>query len=202
MSLDVWLKRGKRVTVGGRELIMMPLPLRRLYGLGSWLEENSSEVIKEIIASGSAAPNPLAMVARVLARVNVSEVCYLIFSIPRDPDTGEQINKNISVEFFDEYLDVPVAQELFKQFIELNELENLIKNLQSLPVVKKLMEASSLAFGIPFLNSLQLSTASSQNKPEGSQFLKSTDSSTQPTSERQETGGTKNQQRATGSRVM
>lgn len=185
MSLEVWLKTGRKVTVGGRELTMMPLPLRRLYSVGSWLENNATDVVKETIAATNEGevPNPMVLVARVLMRVDVAELAYAIFSLPKDPETGEQINKGLSKEFFDDYLDTPTAQKLFKEFIEINDLESLIKNLQSLPVVKKLMEASSLTFGIPFLSSLQQSTASTQNKPEGSPSPKSTDSSTPITEE-------------------
>ena len=164
---------------------MMPLPLSRLYSIGTWLETNATDVIKETIAAtrSGEVPNPMTLVARVLLRVDVSELVLNILTLPKNPETGKQINEGLTREFFDDYLDVPTAQDLFKQFIELNDLENLIKNLQSLPVVKKLMEASSLTFGIPFLSSLQQSTDSTQNKSEGSHSPKSTDSSTPTTVE-------------------
>jgi hypothetical protein len=180
----------------------MPLPLRRLYGIGTWLEENAADVIHESVASGVQTPNPLSLVARILMRVNVSEMAYQVFSIPKDPDTGEHVNKGLTVEFFDEYLDVPTAQNLFNTFIELNEIENVIKNLQSLPVTRKLMEVSSYAFGIPFLNSLQQNTVSPQSKLEGSQSPRSMDSSQHVTSGGQANGKESESKSPTANRVM
>lgn len=160
--------------------MLMPLPLNRLHSVLKWMETNSVDVIREVVAASeeNTVPNPMMLVARVLLRVDVPEVAFNIFSGPKDPETGEQINKGLSKEWFEEYLDAPTAKMCFEKFVEINDIENLIKNLQSLPVVKKLMEVSSLTFGIPFLNSLRQSTDSAQTKPEGSPSLKSTDSLT------------------------
>jgi hypothetical protein len=177
-SIDVWLKRGKKVEIGGRDLYMMPLPLSKLIGVGTWLEESSNDVVSETLKNvePGKVPNVMVLVAKVLNKVNVSQVAFEIFSLPKDPETRESVNKNLSKEFFDEYLDIPTANILVKTFVELNDIPEIIKNLQSLPVVKRLSEAASLTFGIPFLNSLLQNTVSTQTKPEGSLFPKSTDS--------------------------
>lgn len=177
MGLEVWLKSGKKVTIGGRELWLMPLPLTRLYSIGSWLETNATEVLKEAVAQTKAGevPNTMALVAKILLRVDVAELAFTIFNNPKDPETRERVNKGISKEFFEDYLDLKNAHTLFMEFVQLNDIENLIKNLQSLPMVKKLMEASSLTFGIPFLNSLPQSIASAQIRSEGSRSHRSTD---------------------------
>lgn len=190
MSLDIWLKRSKQVTVGGRELYMMPLPLNRLYEIGRWLETNANDVIKETISTSKdgTVPNPIGLITTVLMRVDVSEMALKIFSTPKNPDTDEPLNPNLTKQFFDDYLDVPTAQELFYVFVELNDLERLIKNLRSLPMIRSLMEASSLAFGIPFLNSLRQNTASAQTQLGGSPSLKSTDTS-QPASNAEQADG-------------
>lgn len=192
MSLDVWLRKGRKVVIGGKEMHMMPLPLVRLYDVGKWLEDNAGTVIREAIQnSGDQVPNPISLIATVLLRVDVSSVALTVFSEPENPDTGEKVNKNLTKEFFDKYLDIPTAQEMFQTFIELNDLEKLIKNLQSLPAIKKLMEASSLAFGIPFLNSLRQSTDLSQSGSEGSRFPKSIVTTRPATKESSENGATK-----------
>lgn len=191
MSLDVWIKKGKKVTVGGRELTMMPLPLTRLFKIVGWLEENSNDVIKSALDRESKEiPNPMVLIVRVFNKIDLSEVALDIFSFPKDPDTGEQINKNLTKEFFDIYLDIPTAHTLVKMFGQLNEVEEIIKNLQSLPIVKGVLEMMSPIFGIPFLNSLQQNMGSHQSKPEGSHSLKSTDSSTPVNIEGLEAGTT------------
>src|SRR5579885_1669377 len=137
MALDVWLKRGKTVNVGGKDLYMMPLPIKKLFAIGYWIEENSKDVIQEAINNFEPGQqlNPLVLVVRVLSKIDVSHLAYQIFSIPKDPITKEQVNKDISVEFFEDYLDIPTAHLVAKTFIELNDVEEIIKNLQSLPEI-------------------------------------------------------------------
>lgn len=198
MSLEVWLKKGKSITVGGRELLMMPLPLTKLFSIGSWLEENSNEVIHETIKSTEPGkvPNPLVLVTKVLNKVDTSELALTIFSYPKNPETGELLNKGLSKQFFDDYFDIPTAHEAYKLFVELNQLEELIKNLQSLPVIKKLMEAASLTFGIPYLSSLQQNMDSTQSASEGSRSRKSTDTLGETTLEKQGLGKPSQEQTA------
>lgn len=190
-SLDVWIQKGKKVTIGGRELIMMPLPLTRLFKVVNWLEENSNEVIKEAVkAESKEIPNPMVLIVRVINKIDLSAVALEVFSFPKDPDTGEPLNKGLTREFFETYLDIPTAHTLVKTFGQLNEVEELIKNLRSLPIVKGVLELTSPIFGIPFLNSLHQSISSPQSKPEGSPSLKSTDSSTHVNTEEQGFGKT------------
>lgn len=184
--LEVWLARGAKVTVGGRELILMPLPLSRLHSMAAWLEVNANDVVQEVLATMSTSkknPNPFEMVSKVLLRINVSEVVFELFCWPKNPETGELLNSSLTKEFFDDYLDVPTAHEIFQKLVQLNELGALLKNLQSLPVIKKLWEAATLTYGIPFLNSFQLSTDFPLNKQENSPFPKSTDMSQPATTE-------------------
>src|ERR1700733_4833802 len=161
----------------------MPLPLKRLMGVVKWLEVNSEDVIHDTIKNSKPGeiPNPLVLVTRVLGKVNVSKIALDIFTYPKDPETREPINKGLDERFFDDYLTIPTAHKLVNEFVEMNDLPNLIKNLQSLPVIKKITEAMQLTFGIPYLNFLQQSTGSTQGKSEGSHSLKSTDISTHST---------------------
>lgn len=191
MSLDVWLKKGERIQVGARELILMPLPLSRLVEIGHWLEENCNEVVQDVIEElreGNAAPNPLGLIAKVLLQVDTSAMALEIFGRVKKPGTKELLNKDLDLEFFNDYLDVPVAQEMVRKFIKVNQLEDLIKNLWSLPIVKKVIEAGTLVYGIPFLNSLQQNTGSAQTRSEGSLSPRSTDTSGPATSGEQGSG--------------
>ena len=200
MSLDLWLSRGKKVQVGGRELIMMPLPLVRLKQIGHWLEDNCDELVQEVrkeVRAGGSVPTALSMVTRILLKVNVTEVIFGIFSLPRDPITKEQVNKDISVEFFEEYLDIPTSHAIYLAFVELNQLEKLVKNLQSLPIAKELMTAGMSTFGIPFLSSLQQSTGSPQKTSEGSPTHKSIDTSEQHITREQDPGNMKERREGT-----
>jgi hypothetical protein len=163
---------------------MMPLPLQRLIGIGEWLEENCAEVVHEMISNvngGAESPNPMVLVTRVLGKIDVAQLALNIFSYPKDPDTMEPLNPKLSKEFYVEFLDIPVAHKLFKDFVEINDIGELIKNLQSLPVVRKIMEAANLTFGIPYLNTLLANMDSTQKMSEGSPSLKST-----PTSSRED----------------
>lgn len=191
MSLDLWLKKGSKVMVGGRELILMPLPLAKLVSIGHWLEENCNEVVQEIleeIRKGKETPNPLALVTKVLLRVDMAETALLLFEFPKDPLSRKHINTDLTKEFFEEYLDIPTSQELFRKFVEINQLEELLKNLQSLPLAKKLIEVWTLAYGIPYLSSLQPNMGSVQEKSEGSLSHKSTATSEPATTGEQDPG--------------
>lgn len=181
MSLEIWLKRGQKVTVGGRDLYLMPLPLQRLYGIGEWIEEQSKGVLNEAVAEiePGKSINPLVIISKVMAKIDVSELAVIIFALPKDPETGKPINPPLTKEWCDSYIDIPTAHELFMKFIAMNQLEELIKNLRSLPVVKRLMEAADLTYGIPFLNSLPRNTDLNQTQLGGSLSHKSTNSSEQ-----------------------
>jgi hypothetical protein len=184
MSLDIWLSRGKKVAIGGREFMLVPLPLKRLYEIGTWLEENCNDVVKEVLATAknSSDVNPFGMVTKVLLRVNANVIVYQLLSRPKNPDTGEPLN-TITQDFIDEYLDPPTAQEFFKVFIEINQLEDLIKNLQRLPVIRRLMEVALDTFGLRYLNSLLPSTDSVPKTSEGSLSPRSTGTSTAATTD-------------------
>jgi len=171
---------------------MMPLPLTRLVNVLHWLEENANEVVIDTVRNSEPGhvPNPMVLVTKVITRVDFPQVVCDVFSFPKDPDTKEQVNKDLSREFFEIYLDIPTAHMLVKEFVELNQIPDLIKNFQSLPIANKLMEAASIMFGIPYLNSLQQSTSSAQTKSEGSPSHKSTDTSEPVTTEERDLGST------------
>ena len=191
MSLDKWLARGKPIMIGGREFLVMPLPLTRLHELGIWLETNCKEVVREFFADAKAEkPNPLVMVSKVLMRVDTAEVIHNLLITPKNPETREPIN-SVTLDFISEYLDVPSAHEFYTAFVEVNDLESLLKNLQRLPIVKNLMEAASLTFGIPFLSSLEQSTVSHQKRSEGLPSRKSTATSAPVSTGAQEAGKSK-----------
>lgn len=189
MSLEKWLARGRKITIGGREFTMMPLPLKRLHEVGIWLTENCNDVVQEVLSARELkAVNPMDMATKVLLRVNVSEIVFDLLSKPKNPDTGESINTGLTLEFIDEYLDPPTAQEFVTKFVEINELSNLVKNLRRLPVVQQLMDVASSTFGLPYLNSLLPNTDSTPTLSEGSHSPKSTVTSTAATSREQEGG--------------
>jgi hypothetical protein len=189
MSLEKWLARGRKIMIGGKEFILMPLPLKRLYEVGVWLSENCNDVVQEVLASKNIKNiNPMDMATKVLLRVDMSVIAYDLLIRAKNPETGKSINDGLTREFLDEYLDTVAAQEFVKTFVEINELPNLIKNLQRLPVVQELMEIASSTFGRPYLNSLLPNTDSTQTLSEGSRSPKSTDTSTAATSNEQESG--------------
>jgi hypothetical protein len=154
---------------------MAPLPLRTLYSVGEWLEENSNGVIKETTMGlkPGEVPNVLSLVTKIIMRVDVSKLIMDILALPTNPETLKPLNELPNKEFFDKFLDITTAHQVYKVFSELNDLEALIKNLQSLPMVSKLMEISSLTFGIPYSNILRQNTGSRQSKLEGSHSHKS-----------------------------
>ena len=99
MSLDVWLKKGEKIQIGGRELILMPLPLSRLVEIGHWLEENAGGVqdiiLEEYRSVGEVPKNPLWLVAKVLLRVDTSQVALEILGRTKKPGTKELLNPEI-----------------------------------------------------------------------------------------------------------
>src|SRR5271170_4508801 len=189
MSLEVWLASGQKVKIGGKEFMLTPLPLRHLVALGKWLEENCNDVVKGVIAQAKASTemNPFGMVTEILLRVNLNDIIFMLLSKPKDPDTGEPINK-ITKEFVDDYLDTVSARSFIQAFITVNDLEELIKNLRRLPIIEKLMDAAMSTFGLPYLNSLQPNTDLTQSTSEGSPSLKSTATSAEGTTEKPDSG--------------
>jgi len=195
VSLDTWLKKSVKVEVGGRELFLAPLPLARLVEIGHWLEDNCNEVVQDVLDEmkvSKETPNPLSLITKVLLRVNMSDVSMQLFARAKKPGGNELLNSDLSKEFFDEYLDIPTVKEIFEKFVAVNQLEDLIKNLYRLPIVKKVMEAGLLTYGIPYLNSLPQSMDSAPVKSEGSLSPKSTTTSAQVTSEEQDLGSSSN----------
>jgi hypothetical protein len=196
-GLQLWLARGRKISIGGRELLLMPLPLSRLADLGDWLEKNSNDVVQEAIAAMSTSdkvPNPLELITSVLLRIDTAAIAYEIFTAVKHPETGKSVNEDLTIQFFQDYLDVVVGKEVVLNFIEVNQLDDLIKNLSRLPTVKKLFEIVSTSIGLPYLNSLHQSMASTPSPSEGTHSPKSTDTLMGDTSAEQEGGAPKKPQ--------
>jgi hypothetical protein len=137
-----------------------------------WLDMTAKGVLLEALKEEKT-PGPWGMVADILKQVNVYDLCMEIFDT-KHPETGEPINKGLTLEYLQEYLDTPSARKVILTFIEVNELEEALGNLQSLPVVGSLMEALKSTFGLPFLTHLQTSTDSPQTQLEDSHSRNST----------------------------
>jgi hypothetical protein len=175
MSLQKWLGKGKRVSIGGKEFLVMPLPLKTLYDVWDWLEQNCKDTIQEVLEemkTSTTAPNALELIGRVLRRVNLVDVAHHVLTITKNPETGKPLNE-VSKEFLMEYLDLPSSKEFAVVFVEVNQLEDMIKNLQRLPIAQKVMDLVQTTLGLPFLNLLQQNMDSLQQKSGSSPSNKS-----------------------------
>jgi len=191
-ALDVWLGLGKKVQVGGKEFVLMPLPLSRLRKIGDWLQNATLDEVKDVVREAKATSDPWKSVAAILKRIDIHDVVFHLFADPKDTE-GTQVNPEITKEFLEEYLDTPTVRRIFKAFIEVNELEETIKNLSDLPGARRLMEALTITFGLPFLNSLQQSMGFDPNRSESSPVPRSTDISRDAITESLESGPKKPQ---------
>jgi hypothetical protein len=191
-GLEIWLQQGKEIQVGPKTLLLLPTPLFKLRGVTRWLDDTTKGVLLEAMKTGDKDLSPWGIMAGVVREVDVPELCVRIFE-RKNPQTGEPINSTwkpyvpwiprwgrwipLDKAFFEEYLDTPTARRIVLAFIEVNDLEEALKNLQSLPVVSNLMEVLKSTFGLPFLTYLAKSTGSSPGTSEGSAFPKSSSTS-------------------------
>jgi len=192
MSLDIWLSTGEEVSVGGKNLIMRPLPLSKLRKISAWLREAATEEVMGVIREQKKDANPFRMAASLMSKINMTDLCMELFATPKDLE-GELVNPGLTREFFEEHVDLPTARRVIGTFIKVNELEETLKNLQSLPVVRQIMEALTLTFGQPFLSSLQRSTDLLPGRSAGSPSPRSTDTLRDAVSETLENGPEKPQ---------
>jgi hypothetical protein len=191
-GLEIWLQQGKEIQVGPKTLLLLPTPLYKLRNVTKWLDETTKGVLLEALKDGDKDLTPWGIMAGVVREVDMTELCLRIFE-RKNPQTGEVINAGIDKEFFEEYLDTPTARRIILAFIEINEIEDAIKNLQSLPVVRSLMEVLKSTFGLPFLKHLQENTDSGRGTSEGSASHKSSSTSVEQFSDTQESGQKKSQ---------
>ena len=160
MSLEVWLSTGEKVTVGGRELHLMPLSLSRLRKYGEILQNRTTPVYLETVIKGDQL-DAMALVGKIINDLEfLGDICYEMFSTFKDPDNGELLNQGLTREFFTEYLDPPSLRKIVVGVIKVNELEETVKNLFDLPGAKELMRALIPVFGLGLLNSSLQSTDS------------------------------------------
>lgn len=165
-GLELWLQQGREIPIGPKTFILLPTPIAKLRGIQNWLDDTTKGVLLEAL-KGEDTPSPWGLVANVLKQVDVYDLCLKIFE-RKHPETGELINKGLTREYLEEYLDTPATRQVILAFIEINELEEALKNLQSLPVMGSLMEALKTTFGLPFLKHLQQNTDSLPKTLEGS----------------------------------
>ena len=177
MSLEVWLSTGEKVTVGGRELHLMPLSLSRLRKYGEILQNRTTPVYLETVTKGDQL-DIMVLVGKVIKDLEfLGDMCFEMFSSFKDPDSGELLNQNLTREFFTEYLDPPSLRKIVVGVIKVNELEETIKNLFDLPGAREFMRALIPVFGLGLLNSSLQSTDSVPSRSEGSRSPSSTGTS-------------------------
>lgn len=174
-ALELWLQKGKPINIGPKEFLLFPLPLTEIGKVQGWIDGTTKDVLLEAMKEEKT-PSPWGLIADVLKQVDVYELCLTVFGT-RHPETDEPINKGLTREYLEKYLDTPTTQKIILTFIEINELEEAIKNLQRLPMVGSLMEALKSTFGLPFLTHLATSTDSLPGTSEGSVSPKSSNTS-------------------------
>lgn len=165
-GLELWLQQGREIRIGPKTFTLLPTPIAKLQGIQNWLDDTTKGVLLQALKDEDT-PSPWGLVANVLMQVDVYDLCMKIFE-RKHPETGEPINKGLTRKYLEEYLDTPTTRQIILAFIEINELEEALKNLQSLPVVGSLMEALKTTFGLPFLKHLQQNTDSLPKTSEGS----------------------------------
>lgn len=174
MSLDVWLSTGKTVSIGGKEFVMMPFPLGRLRSVMDGLQKEVEQTLRESAKKQDVGSfDPFEFIAEVLRRIDAVKVVYNILSEPKDPFSGEKVNPDLDPEFIETYLDLPTLRKLIVTFVEINELEETLKNLQSLPGIKALLDSTATIFGVGLLSTLQPNMGSVPSRSDGSPSLKS-----------------------------
>lgn len=174
MSLEIWLASGKTVTIGGKEFTMMPFPLGRLRSIMDGFQKEVEQTLQESAKKQDAGSfDPFKFIAEVLRRIDAVKVVHNILAEPKDPFSGEKVNPDLNVEFIETYLDLPTLRKLIVTFVEVNELEETLKNLQSLPGIKALLDSTATIFGVGLLSTLQPNTGSVPSRSDDSPSLKS-----------------------------
>lgn len=160
---------------------MMPLPLSRLRKIQAAIEEKVYERTRDMVADQEKTPDLMRFIADILKSLDFIDICYRVFADIKDPDTHESVNKDLTKEFFEEYLDTPTLRRCVMTFVEVNELEEVVRNFRLLPGVDKLIEILTTTFGMTLLSSLPLSTSSALGRSQSSPSPSSSDTSQQTT---------------------
>lgn len=175
-GLEIWLAQGKEIQVGPKTLLLLPTPIVKFRNVTRWIDETTKGVLLDALKNGDKDLTPWKIMADVVREVDVAELCMRIFE-RENPQTGEAINAGIDKKFFEDFLDTPTTQRIIKTFIEVNDFEEAIKNLQRLPMVQSLLEVLKSSFGLPFLTSLVQNMDSNLGTLEGLPSLKSSTTS-------------------------
>lgn len=182
-SLGKYCETGKKESIGGKEVVIMPLPISRLKKIAGYLQDHVDAHLTEMLASQKENPNIMQMVVDVLTAMDVCEIVFHALTTVKNPETGQPFNGDVTKEWLEDYLDIPTIQRLVPVFIEVNELESLIKNYQRLPLLGQIVESLKATFGIALLTSLPANMVSQLERPESSPSLSSMDSSEASTGE-------------------
>ena len=176
MSIETWLATGKKAPLGPMDVYVMPLPLDKLREIAVVLQEKVHEELVTILKKQQEAPDAFMFIGEVLGKIDAVDIVYSLLSEPAYPD-GKAVNKDLTRDHVKRYLDAPTIRGLFNVFVEVNELEELIKNLQSLPWASHLWEALTMTFGISLSNFLLPNMGLLPGKLESSLSHKSTGTS-------------------------
>ena len=188
-GLDIWLQTGRKVNIRGKELILMPLPLKHLKSALESIESVTRDFARDFVVKADRGELDFMSIARdVLNSFNSTEVAYSVFMLAKDPDTGESLNRDLTKEWLDENLDLPTMRRLIAEFVEVNEIEDALKKARDLPMLKGVVDALMMTYGIALLKSSQPITDSTPGKSLTSPSLSSTDTANPDTGETQENG--------------
>lgn len=185
-ALELWLQQGRPIPIGPKEFFLFPTPLAEFSKVQKWIDGTTKDMLIKALEEKDT-PSPWGLIADVLKQADVYELCLSLFST-RHPETDEPINKGLTREYLEKYLDTPTTQKIILAFIEINDLGEALKNLQRLPMVGSLMEALKTTFGLPFLTHLAANTDSLTGKSEGSVSPKLSNTSGGATGDTQEIG--------------
>lgn len=186
-GLDVWLQTGRKVNVRGRELILMPLPLKHLKIALESIESVTKDFVKDFVIKADRGELDFMSIARdVLNSFNSTDVAYSVFMLSKDPETGASLNKDLTKEWLEDNLDLPTMRRLIVEFVEVNEIEDTLKKAQDLPMLKGVVDALMMTYGIALLKSSPQSMDSHPDKSEISPSPKSTDTANPDTGDTQE----------------
>jgi len=177
-GLDIWLETGRKVRIGGRELWMVPLPLGRLKKALEAFDERTKGMIKDFVTEANQGKmDVVKFTMSVLNTYNSTDLVYEILMYGKDPDTGKPLNEDLTKEWIEDNLDIPSLRRLIVDFVEVNEIEEVLKKAADLPSVGIMIQAMTMTYGLGFLKSSQASTALDLGRSETSPSPKSTDTS-------------------------
>lgn len=187
-QLQDWLETGKPVKIGGREFILVPVPFSRLKNVAKRVEDRVSTEYREILRKPAEKVDLPGFIQGFVKTIDFVDLIYHLLADPKNPEDGTPVNAEVSKEFIDNYLDTPTLRRFILTFIQVNELEETLKNLCGLPGVKEAVEGLMATFGLALLNSLRTSTVSPLDRSQPSPFPKSTDTSPDTSTDRPESG--------------